>query len=60
MAKYIGFIDFQKAFDRVPKDKLWKVLRKEEYGICRCLVRAVESLYKDCESRVKNEERVRE
>ena len=37
------FIDLEKAYDRVPRDKLWKVLRK--YGIDDHLLRAIKSFY---------------
>ena len=37
------FDDFEKAYDRVPWDKLWKILR--EYGIEGQLLRAIKSFY---------------
>ena len=37
------FVDFKKAYDRVPRDKLWKVL--QEYGVDRQLLRAIKSFY---------------
>ena len=43
------FVDLEKAFDRVPRDKLWKVLR--EYGVDGQLLRAIKSFYcrpEDC------------
>ena len=37
------FIDLEKAYDRVLRDKLWKVL--QEYGVDRQLLRAIKSFY---------------
>ena len=37
------FVDFKKAYDRVPRDKLWKVL--QEYGVDRQLLRAINSFF---------------
>ena len=37
------FVDLEKAYDRVPLDKLWKVLQK--YGVNGQLLRAIKSLY---------------
>jgi len=51
-AKYVYacFVDFEKAYDRVPREKLWEVLR--EYGVDRRLLLAVKSLYSCSEVRV--------
>ena len=37
------FVDLEKAYDRVPRDKLWKVL--QEYGNNGQLLRAIKSFY---------------
>ena len=37
------FVDLEKAYDRVPRDKLWKVL--QEYGVNGQLLRAIKSSY---------------
>ena len=37
------FVDLVKAYDRVPRDKLWKVLR--EYGVNGQLLRSIKSFY---------------
>ena len=37
------FVDIEKAYDRVPRDKLWKILR--EYGVNGQLLRAIKSYY---------------
>ena len=37
------FVDLEKAFDRVPRDKLWKVL--QEYGVDGQWLRAIKSFY---------------
>ena len=40
---FVCFIDLEKAYDRVPRDKLWKVFR--EYGVNGQLLRAIKSFY---------------
>ncbi|KAK3568863.1 hypothetical protein QTP86_018965 [Hemibagrus guttatus] len=40
---HMCFVDWEKAFDRVPRGILWEVLWK--YGVCGPLLRAVRSLY---------------
>ncbi|TWW71179.1 hypothetical protein D4764_17G0006620 [Takifugu flavidus] len=40
---HMCFLDLEKAFDRVPREVLWGVLR--EYGVSGPLIRAVRSLY---------------
>ena len=37
------FVDLEKAYDRVPRDKLWKVL--QEYGVDGQLLSAIKSFY---------------
>ena len=37
------FVDLEKVYDRVPRDKLWKVL--QEYGVNGQLLRAIKSFY---------------
>ena len=37
------FVNLEKAYDRVPRDKLWKVLR--EYGVDGQLLRSIKSFY---------------
>ena len=44
---YIFFVDLKKAYDRVPRDKLWAVLL--EYDVRGRLLAAIESLYKQSE-----------
>ena len=45
------FVDLEKAYDRVPRDVLWEVLR--EYGVGGSLLRAIQSLYSQSESCVR-------
>ena len=40
---FLCFVDLEKAYDRVPLDKLWKVLQK--YGVNGQLLRAIKSFY---------------
>ena len=40
---YMCFVDLEKAYDRVPWETLWEVLR--EYGVRGSLLRAIQSLY---------------
>ena len=44
---YACFVDLEKAYDRVPRDKLWKVL--QEYDIDGQLLLAIKSLYRQPE-----------
>src|SRR5678816_4092838 len=48
-----AFIDLEKAFDRVPRELLWRELRRIEYGIPEKLLKAVKSTYVDSKCRVK-------
>ena len=47
----MAFIDLEKAYDRLNRVKLWEALRQAQVGVG--LVRAVQSLYMECEVRVK-------
>ena len=47
------FIDMEKAFDRIPRAKLWNALEHPEYEIPSNLKRAIKSIYVKCESKVK-------
>ena len=40
---YFAFLDLEKAYDRINRDAMWKVLRL--YGIGGRLLRGVKSLY---------------
>ena len=35
--KYIAFLDIEKAFDRVPRQKMWDALRDPYYGVSKIL-----------------------
>uniref|UniRef100_A0A671UC54 ribonuclease H n=1 Tax=Sparus aurata TaxID=8175 RepID=A0A671UC54_SPAAU len=48
---HMCFVDLEKAYDRVPLDVLWEVLR--EYGVRGSLLRAIQSLYSQSESCVR-------
>lgn len=50
---YVTFLDLQKAFDRVPRNKLWSIMSKTEYGIPFKLRQAVKGMYKYCVSAVR-------
>ena len=47
---YANFIDFEKAFDSIHRDSLWKILR--HYGIPPKLVNVITMLYSDFKSQV--------
>ncbi|XP_076030372.1 uncharacterized protein LOC143018668 [Oratosquilla oratoria] len=51
--KYAVFIDMEKAFDRVPRKKLWEALGHEEYGIPGKLKRAIQSILHETMSKVR-------
>lgn len=40
---HLAFIDLEKAYDRVPREILWKIL--PDYGVRGTLLRAIQSLY---------------
>ena len=40
---YFGFVDLEKAFDRVPREVIRKAMRK--LGVEECLIAAVMSMY---------------
>ena len=48
---YMAFVDLEKAYDNVSREKLWKVL--DEYGVNGKLLRAIQALYVDGKARVK-------
>ena len=48
---YTAFIDLEKAYDRVPRELLWSVLK--EYEISGRLLAAIRSLYNDFKSHVR-------
>ncbi|KAK5904105.1 hypothetical protein CesoFtcFv8_005702 [Champsocephalus esox] len=48
---YMCLVDLEKAYDRVPRELLWEVLR--EYGVRGPLLRAIQSLYSQSESCVR-------
>ena len=50
--QYMAFLDLEKAFDRVPRKKLWKVLRR--YGVSEKLLTAIKALYNTCDSKVQD------
>jgi hypothetical protein len=40
---FFGFVDYEKAFDRVNRNKFWSIMIKR--GFPQHLIRAVQSLY---------------
>ncbi|XP_052238523.1 uncharacterized protein LOC127849810 [Dreissena polymorpha] len=55
---YVVFVYFEKAFDRLHRDSLWKILR--HYGIPQKLVNVIRSLYENFECRVIHNNQVTE
>ena len=55
---YIAFIDFEKAFDSLHRESLWKILRS--YGIPQKLVNVIQALYENFECRVINDNKLTE
>jgi len=47
---YVHFIDFEKAFDSIHRESLWKIMKS--YGIPDKLIAVVKALYKDFECAV--------
>ena len=50
---YITFVDFEKAFDSVHRESLWKIM--ESYGIPCKIIHMVQMLYEDSECAVLDE-----
>ena len=48
---FVAFIDFSKAYDSIPRDKLWSKLK--QMGLCGRLYNALISLYKTVKSCVR-------
>ena len=48
---YVGFMDLEKAYDRVNREQLWRVL--QEYGVRGNMLRAVKSFYKQSKACVR-------
>ena len=53
--KYVAFIDLEKAFDRVPRQKLWAVLEDEYHGIPPKLRRTICNTYQNTKCKVKSQ-----
>ena len=52
---YMVFIDLEKAFDTVPRSKLWEALKDLIYRASPSLIRDIKTLYKDCSSAVRSQ-----
>lgn len=55
---YLAFVDLEKAYDSVPRSKLWSVLA--EYGVNGKLLEAIKSLYVNCRAAVRIDGRLSE
>ena len=51
---YILALDLEKAFDRVPRQKLWTVLADPYYNVPKKLYHNVKAMYKVCKSSVRS------
>ena len=51
--RYLAFLDLEKAFDRVPRKKLWRVLALPDYNIPSNLQRAIRNMYTTSKSAVR-------
>jgi hypothetical protein len=50
---FLGFVDYEKAFDRVNRNKLWSIMIKR--GFPQHLITAVQSLYHETQIIIKRE-----
>jgi Reverse transcriptase (RNA-dependent DNA polymerase)/Endonuclease-reverse transcriptase len=48
---YMTFLDLEKAFDNLPREKVWECLRKKE--VEEGTITRIQSMYKNCKSRVR-------
>ncbi len=53
--KYILAIELKKAFDRIPRKKIWKALKNEHYGIEWRLRNNIKAMYEICISTVRTQ-----
>ena len=53
--KYVAFINLEKDFDRVLRQKLWVALEDEYYGIPPMLGRAILNTYQNTKCKVKSQ-----
>ncbi|XP_076036005.1 uncharacterized protein LOC143021967 [Oratosquilla oratoria] len=51
--KFAIFIDMEKVFDKVPREEIWRALEHQEYDDPAKLKRAIKSIYRKCENKVK-------
>jgi hypothetical protein len=51
---FLGFVGYQKAFDRVNRNKLWSIMFKR--GFPQQLIRAIQSLYYETQMVIEREE----
>ena len=50
---YIGFVDYEKAFDSIDRETLWKLMR--HYGIPQKIINLIKATYTDMKCRVLHE-----
>ena len=55
MDKYALFVDLEKAFNRVNRSLLWKILQEDHYNVPAKLVRVIRSIYSQCASKVRTQ-----
>ena len=55
---YIAFVDFEKAFDSLHRDSLWKILRS--YGFPTKIVNIIQALYNNFECKVIHDNKLTE
>src|ERR1044072_2244529 len=55
----VAFIDLEKAFDRINRERLWRVLEDQMYDIPERLIIAVKSMYEEPVNMVRGEGRER-
>ena len=45
---YVAYMDLEKAYDRIDRDAMWRVLRM--YGVNGSLLKGIQSLYEESEA----------
>ena len=53
--QYALFIDLEKAFDKVNRNHLWRILQEDQYNIPTKLIRVIRSIYSECVSKVRTQ-----